>query len=477
MRTVRTTLTPGRGGLAHPAFCAYRVASNRPPPAVGRRVLGGTREQDRSDQPARRAVGRGQEGRAGRRSRASSTWSSARCTRAENVSISGFGVFEKRRPRRSHRAQPAHGRGRQGQEDHRARVPPGQVLQGRHRRHGEAAQADRRADRPRRRPPRAAAAKAPAAAAAAKATTTRAPRGGRGQDGGCGRAATAARRRRPPRRAGRDHGAREGRGRRAGQGRDDGRAPRADRRPGPAHRQGRRSTEACRRRQAGQAARAAPRPPPATVRARLPAAAAPPDRRVARAEPADPRRRGSDAAGAGYGVGLRPAGVRRNDRHQYAPFGVPTGPIGTSDRPASDLTTPGITPPWLHATTAPPSGSRRPAAPAAAGRRRGRPGRRPRPAAARPADLAGRADSASGRHRVLAALSGALSTAIGANTAQLAAPAPRPADAPWRPAAAAVVVAGIGLPLTRAPVPHQHHPGQRGRLQRERRSARPWSNS
>ncbi len=49
--------------------------------------------------------------------------------------------------------------------------------------------------------------------------------------------------------------------------------------------------------------------------------------------------------------------IRRssNDRNQYAAFGVLTSPIGTSERPANDFTTPGMTPPWLHTSTVPPS--------------------------------------------------------------------------------------------------------------------------
>ena len=63
--------------------------------------------------------------------------------KGRNVSISGFGVFEKRAARSAYRAEPADRRGCQGEEDDRARVPARQVLQGRHRRDGEAAQADR----------------------------------------------------------------------------------------------------------------------------------------------------------------------------------------------------------------------------------------------------------------------------------------------------------------------------------------------
>ena len=152
--------------------------------------------------------------------------------KGRNVSISGFGVFEKR-PRAARTARnPRTGEAVKVKKTTVPAFRPGQVLQGRHRRHGEAAQADRQADQRRapRPPPRRG-----TAPAAAKTATTRAPRAAAAPRPATGTAHPDARRGQATAAAtGHGHGEHGPRGRRKT---DDPAAPRATAEPAAAQHQ------------------------------------------------------------------------------------------------------------------------------------------------------------------------------------------------------------------------------------------------
>ena len=231
------------------------------------------------------------------------------------------------RPGRPNRAQPAHRRGRQGQEDHRSRFPRRQVLQGRHRRHHEAAEGH--AAKPTtaaRRPRRCAAAKAPA-------TTTRPHRcrqaGRCRREAGHHAAATADAAK--PRRRGR------------GQARHHGKA--APKRPG------RRQPAA-----AAKAPRSRPRPrrapkKAAPAAARRPRRRRPPPPRRDRARPSHPlgracparssRESGARPARAGPQAGARASSMGPSIRFVgHEASGMPPAPSEWSPQPLGGMVVP-----------------------------------------------------------------------------------------------------------------------------------------